>query len=83
MPHIFGPRNETISLSWYPDFTSGLENLEICLKLYRILSFCLKILFTIGGDKFLPIGNNLIVRDWHIQIISQQLDRELIDGICL
>ena len=30
MFHIFGPKNETL----YVDFTSGLENLEIDLKLY-------------------------------------------------
>ena len=29
MSYIFGARNETLSLPWYTDFTSGLENLEI------------------------------------------------------
>ena len=33
MFHIFGPKNETLSLPWYTDLTSGLENLEIYLKL--------------------------------------------------
>ena len=36
MPHIFGLKNETLSLSWYNDLTSGLEYSEICLKLYRL-----------------------------------------------
>ena len=35
MFHIFGPQNETLSLPWYTDLTSGLENLEIYLKLYQ------------------------------------------------
>ena len=34
MFHIFGPQNERLSLPWYNDLTSGLENLEIYLKLY-------------------------------------------------
>ena len=42
MSYIFGPRNETFSLLWYAHFTSGFENLEICLKLYQLLSFCVK-----------------------------------------
>lgn len=36
MPHIFGLKNETLSLSWYNDLTSGLEYSEICLKLCRL-----------------------------------------------
>ena len=53
MFHIFGPKNETLSLSWYADLTCGLENLEIYLKLYQLLSSCLKISFRIVGDRFL------------------------------
>ena len=37
MFHIFGPKNETLSLPWYSDLTSGLENLQIYLKLYQLL----------------------------------------------
>ena len=37
--HIFGPKNETLSLQWYTDLTSGLENLETYLKLYQLLPF--------------------------------------------
>ena len=43
MFHIFVPQNETLSLPWYTDLTSGLENLGIYLKLYQLLPFCLKI----------------------------------------
>ena len=53
MPHIFGPKNETLLLPWYTDLTSGLDNLEICLKLYRQLPLYLKISFIIGNDRFL------------------------------
>ena len=40
MSHVLGPRNETLSLPWYIDFTNGLENSVICLRLYRLLSYC-------------------------------------------
>ena len=52
MLHTFGPQNETLPLPWYTDLTSDLENLEIYLKLYQLLSFCLKISFRIAGDRF-------------------------------
>ena len=48
MSQIFGPRNETLLLPWYAGFSRGLENSEICLKLYRLLFFCLNIRFIIG-----------------------------------
>ena len=39
MPHIFGPRNETLSFLSYNNFTRCLKNsLKICLKLYT--SYC-------------------------------------------
>ena len=37
--HIFGTQNETLSLPWYTDLTSGHENLEIYLKLYNYYPF--------------------------------------------
>ena len=51
MLHIFGTKNQTLSLPRYNDLTSGLENLEIYLKLYQLLLSCLKISFRIVADK--------------------------------
>ena len=62
--HIFVRRNGTLSLPGYTDFTSGLENWEICLKLYGLLSFFMKISFIIGGDRSLLSQNISIARDW-------------------
>ena len=53
MFHIFGPQNETFSLPWYTDLTSGLENLEMYLKLCQLLPFRLKISSRIAGNRFL------------------------------
>ena len=51
MDHIFSPKNETI-VPWHTDFTGGLEISKICLKFYRLLSFCEKVSFIIGCDRF-------------------------------
>ena len=61
--HIFGPKNETFSLPWYTNLTSGLENLEIYLKLYQLLPFRVKVSFRIVGDRFLLSRNISIARD--------------------
>ena len=61
--HIFGSKNETLLFPWYTDLTSGLENLEIYLKLYQLLPFCVKISFKIVGDRFLLSRNISIARD--------------------
>ena len=37
MFHILGPRDRTISLPSYTDFTNGLENSEICLSYNDVL----------------------------------------------
>ena len=63
MFHILGPKNESLSIPWYTDLTSGLENLEIYLKLYQLLPFCVKVSFRIVGDRFLLSRNISIVRD--------------------
>ena len=63
MSHILGPRNETLSLPWYSDFINGLENSEISLRLYQLLSFYLKISFMMGGDIFILTRNISIARD--------------------
>ena len=60
----------------YTDFTSGLENSEICLKLYQLsffCFFCLKITFLIRGDRFLLTLNISITRDW---IFLMWIERE-------
>ena len=57
MFHIFGPKNETLSLPWYTDLTSYLEHLEIYFKLYQLLPFCLKVSFRTVGDRFLLSQN--------------------------
>ena len=60
MFHIFGPINETLSLPWYTDLTSGLENLDIYLKLYQLLPllpFCVKVSFKTVGNRFLVSRN--------------------------
>ena len=61
--HIFGPQNETLSLLWYTDLTSGHENLEIYFKLYQLLPFRLKISFRIAGDRFLLSRKISIAKD--------------------
>ena len=63
MFHIFGPKYETLLLPWYTDLTSGLENLEIYLKFYQLLPFCVKISLGIVGDRFLLSRNISIARD--------------------
>ena len=63
MFHIFGPQNETLSLPWYNDLTSGLENLEIYLKLHQPLPFCLKISFRMAGHRFLLSQKISIARE--------------------
>ena len=63
MFHIFGPKNKTLSLPWYTDLTSGLENLEIYRKLYQLLPFCEKVSFRIVGDRFLLSRNIPMARD--------------------
>ena len=63
MSYIFGPKNETLLLSWYTYLTSDLENLEIYLKLYQLLLFCVKILFRMVGDSLLLSRNISIARD--------------------
>ena len=63
MFHIFGPKNETLSLQRYTDLTSGLENLEIYLRLYQLSFFCLKISFRVVGDRFLLSRKISIARD--------------------
>ena len=55
MFHIFSPKSETLALLWYTDLTSGPENLDIYLKLYQLLLFCVKVSFRIVGDRFLAI----------------------------
>ena len=63
MFHIFGPKNERLSLPWYTDLTSGLQNLEVYLKLHQLLPFCLKISFRVVGDRFLLSRKISIARD--------------------
>ena len=63
MSHNLGPRSETLSLPWYTDFTNGLVNPELYLRLYRLLPLCLKISFMMGVDVFLLTRNISIVRD--------------------
>ena len=63
MFRIFGPKDEILSLPWYTDLTSGLENLEIYLKLHQLLLFCVKISFRIVGDRFLLSRNISLARD--------------------
>ena len=63
MSRILGPGNETLSPPLYTDFSNGLTNLEICLRLYQLLSFCLKISFLMGSDIFLQAQNISIALD--------------------
>ena len=34
MSQIFGPRNETCSIPWYTEFTPGMVNWELCIRLF-------------------------------------------------
>ena len=63
MSHTFGPKYETLSLLWYTELTSGFQNFKTYLKLYRLLTFCVKISFIIGSDRFLLSRNISIARD--------------------
>ena len=60
MSHVFGPINGTFSLPWFTNFTRGLKNLEICLQLYRLLYFWVKISFIAGDDMF-PLSRNISI----------------------
>ena len=60
---ILGPRNETLSLPLYSDFANGLENSEIYLSLHRLLSFCLKTPFMMGGNISLLTQITSMTRD--------------------
>ena len=62
MSHFVGPKYETLLLPWRTYLTRGLENLEICLSLYQLSPFCLKISFIIGGGRFLLSRNISIIR---------------------
>ena len=65
MFHVFCPKKGTLSLPWYTDLTSGLENLEIYLNLlYQLLPFCVKVPFRIIGDRFLLSQNISVARNW-------------------
>lgn len=66
--HIFSPKNENSVPLGYSDIASDLEDLEICIKSYRLLSFCFKVSFRKSGDRFLLTRSISIVRFWMLLI---------------
>ena len=64
MSQILGPKNETFSVSWYTEFTVGMVNWELCLRLYWRSFFFSNYSVIIGGDRHLLAIYISMTRSW-------------------